>query len=200
METKDPRLHASHIDFKGLNHSKVGYFKQVRDKLKELENLSLQLGRRHRRLEAILDGMSDGLTILDHQLNIVFTNSVQQRLFPDVAMHPGKCHQLYHQRETPCSDCPALQTMNTQSMRRGEYYFKKGNLAGRYVEWTTTPVADPSGEVMEVLLMMRDITHRKHSEFQLMQTDRMASIGFLAAGIAHEINNPLYAARNCLYL
>jgi signal transduction histidine kinase len=38
---------------------------------------------------------------------------------------------------------------------------------------------------------MRDITERKEYEYKLMQADRMAAIGFLAAGVAHEINNPL---------
>jgi len=38
---------------------------------------------------------------------------------------------------------------------------------------------------------MRDITRRKEAEFNLLQSDRMAAIGLLAAGIAHEINNPL---------
>jgi len=38
---------------------------------------------------------------------------------------------------------------------------------------------------------MRDVSKRKEYEHKLMQSDRMAAIGFLAAGIAHEINNPL---------
>jgi signal transduction histidine kinase len=38
---------------------------------------------------------------------------------------------------------------------------------------------------------MRDITERKEYEYKLMQADRMAAIGFLTAGISHEINNPL---------
>jgi signal transduction histidine kinase len=45
--------------------------------------------------------------------------------------------------------------------------------------------------VYEILLLMRDVTQRKEYEYKLMQADRMAAIGFLAAGVAHEINNPL---------
>ncbi len=47
------------------------------------------------------------------------------------------------------------------------------------------------GQVSEIVLLMRDITRRKEAEFKLLQADRMAAIGLLAAGIAHEINNPM---------
>ena len=64
-------------------------------------------------------------------------------------------------------------------------------LAGRYYEWVTSPIIDLSGKVEEIILILRDITDRKEYEFKLMQADRLAAIGFLAAGVAHEINNPL---------
>jgi PAS domain S-box-containing protein len=47
------------------------------------------------------------------------------------------------------------------------------------------------GEVVGVAIVTRDITHQKATEAQLLTSDRMASVGLLAAGIAHEINNPL---------
>ena len=52
------------------------------------------------------------------------------------------------------------------------------------------PYHDQNARVAEIILLMRDVTKRKDYEFKLMQADRMAAIGFLAAGIAHEINNP----------
>ena len=42
-----------------------------------------------------------------------------------------------------------------------------------------------------VLAMIRDLTERRQIQLQLLQSDRLASVGMLAAGIAHEINNPL---------
>jgi signal transduction histidine kinase len=68
---------------------------------------------------------------------------------------------------------------------------KEDDFHGRHYEWTTSAIKDSSGEVSEVMLLTRDITDRKDYEFKLMQADRMAAVGFLAAGIAHEINNPL---------
>ncbi|HEY8926116.1 MAG TPA: ATP-binding protein [Polyangia bacterium] len=50
------------------------------------------------------------------------------------------------------------------------------------------------GEVIGIVIVSRDVTDAKAAEVQLMVSDRMASLGALAAGMAHEINNPLAAA------
>ena len=178
-------------DFKGLGHSKIGYFKEVRSKIKELESVNIKLARRHNRLDAIFNGMTDGVTILDRDLNIVFSNRVQKEMFPEISESVTNCHQIFYQRKQRCPDCPVLKTLETGEMLRGEHMFKKGKLAGRYYEWTTSPISDGFGNVDEIIWIMRDVTQRKEYEFRLMQNDRMVSVGFLATSLAHEINNPL---------
>ena len=58
---------------------------------------------------------------------------------------------------------------------------------------TTTVLHDHEGKMMCILSMIEDITQRKQTEQTLRRAERLASIGTLAAGIAHEINNPLGA-------
>lgn len=178
-------------DFKGLGFSKVGHFKEVRTKIKELEDLSLELARRHNKLEAILNSLSDGLTILNRELDIVFANRVQKTLFNRDNFEGQKCYWAFFRREKPCRNCPALATMAQQESFRGEFQLKDGDLIRGFCEWTTLPLRSQSGQVEEVVLLMRDITDRKRWEMQLMQTHRMAAVGLLADSIAHAINNPL---------
>jgi two-component system NtrC family sensor kinase len=178
-------------DFKGIGFSKIGHFKEVRAKIKELEKLNIELAQRGNRLEAMFNSMSDGVTILDRNLTVVFANHVQKNMFPAISLIGQKCFSAYYRKNKICKNCPALKTVATRETQRGEILIKAGEFSGRYLEWTTSPINDRYGNVEEIILLMRDITERKEYEFKLMQADRMAAIGFLAAGIAHELNNPL---------
>jgi PAS domain S-box-containing protein len=188
MKAHPPTLNP---DFKGIGYSKIGYYKETRSKIKELEKLNFELARRHNKLEAIFNNISDGLTILDRDFNIVFANQVQKTLFPAGELMGRKCFQAYFQKTSMCKGCPSLKTMRSKKNLQGEMFIKNAGHGGRYFEWSTSPIRDPSGRVFEIILLMRDITERKEYEYKLMQADRMAAVGFLAAGVAHEINNPL---------
>ena len=100
-------------DFKGLGFSKIGYFKEVRSKIKEFERLNIELAGRHNKLEAILNSISDGLTILDRNLNIVFVNNVQKTMFPEISLIGKKCYKTFYRKNNICSNCPALRTQET---------------------------------------------------------------------------------------
>lgn len=66
---------------------------------------------------------------------------------------------------------------------------KKGELM--YIELIISPIIDPSGRVAGYLGSHRDITEKRHLEEQLIRSQKMENIGTLAAGIAHEVGNPL---------
>ena len=68
------------------------------------------------------------------------------------------------------------------------------------VSLTISPVKDETGRIVGAAKIARDITQRKKEERALRTTERLASVGRLAATIAHEINNPLEAVTNLVYL
>jgi len=68
------------------------------------------------------------------------------------------------------------------------------------VSLTLSPVHDESGKVVGIAKIARNITQRKQAERALQTSDRLASVGRLAATIAHEINNPLAAVTNLVFL
>jgi len=63
--------------------------------------------------------------------------------------------------------------------------------AQRRWEGTSSPILDREGEITHVVEVWRDISERSRLESQLGHSERLASLGVLAAGVAHEINNPL---------
>lgn len=178
-------------DFKGIGFSKIGHFKVVRSKINELESLNIELATRHNKLEAIINSISDGMTILDMDLNILFVNKIQTAMFPEGILKGRPCYQAFFRKDKPCKNCPALRSMESHETYRGEVIIKEGGYAGHYYEWTVSPIMNPFGKVSQIIVLMRDITERKKYEHNLLQADRMAAIGLLAASVAHEINNPL---------
>jgi PAS domain S-box-containing protein len=68
------------------------------------------------------------------------------------------------------------------------------------VSLTISPVRDQHGSVIGAAKILRDITAQKKLETTLRTTERLASVGRLAATVAHEINNPLEAVTNLIYL
>jgi PAS domain S-box-containing protein len=68
------------------------------------------------------------------------------------------------------------------------------------VELTVSPVRDESGTIIGASKILRDISRRKRIEMSLLQAEKIAATGRMAAAMAHEINNPLEAVVNLLFL
>jgi PAS domain S-box-containing protein len=68
------------------------------------------------------------------------------------------------------------------------------------VSLTISPIKDSSGRVIGSSKIARDITARKQMERSLMQSEKLAAAGRMAATVAHEINNPLEAVLNLIFL
>jgi PAS domain S-box-containing protein len=93
-----------------------------------------------------------------------------------------------------------------ESVRAGKRveHFETGRLtkSGQLIDvsLTVSPIRDELGQVIGASKILRDISGRRRIEQSLLQAEKIAATGRMAATIAHEINNPLAAVMNLLYL
>ena len=136
------------------------------------------------------DSITDLVSIHDSNSRITRVNRAFASAFK---MEPQEilgrtCYELVHGTKEPRPDCPHRQTLATGEPSWREFFEPH---LGIHMEVACSPVFDERGGVNATVHIVRDITERKKMEGQLIVTDRLASVGELASGVAHELNNPL---------
>jgi PAS domain S-box-containing protein len=139
---------------------------------------------------ATFDSITDLVSIQDRYFRLKRVN----RAFIDFfKMRPeefiGKpCYEIFHGTSEPLTNCPLNVTIETKEPVTEEFFEPH---LGVYLEVYTSPIFNEQEEVVACVHVARDITERKRMEENLIITDRLASIGELVSGVAHELNNPL---------
>jgi PAS domain S-box-containing protein len=94
----------------------------------------------------------------------------------------------------------AIACANSGETFRSELSLIRSNGDTVLFDFSLTPVRDANGAVVFLVPEGRDITDVKRTEAALLQSEKLAAVGRLAASIAHEINNPLESVMNLIYL
>jgi two-component system NtrC family sensor kinase len=145
------------------------------------------------------DAITDGISIHDAHFRIVRANrALAERLgLPLQALIGRPCYELLHRNDAPMEGCPHFQTLQSGQPQTRE--MELPDLKGVFLV-STYPIRDEHGAVKASIHVLKDITEQKQIQAHLIQTEKMAALGRLAASLAHEINNPLQALRSGLSL
>jgi two-component system nitrogen regulation sensor histidine kinase GlnL len=142
--------------------------------------------------EQILANLDDGVIALDAQNKIIFFNEASEML-TDISSGAAvnQPFEKIFKREPWLIDLVRTTHAPRQKRTRGEGDFI--NRWGRKIPVgvTISALQDRQGHFLGTILLLRDIKRRKELEEDLKRADRLALMGTLAAGLAHEIRNPL---------
>lgn len=140
-------------------------------------------------VETAIQEMTCGVITVDTELNVITLNSTAKKL---LGVEGTICKGVPLGSISPVLENTLRFTLSSLTPLRGLEISpgEHGRVATTF-SVSTTPLASPDGEIIGVLAVLTDLTEIRQLEAEVRRVERLATVGTLAAGIAHEIKNPL---------
>ncbi len=136
---------------------------------------------------SIFDAVSDTFILLSSNMDVLWTNSSSTwtSLINEFSVVNRYCYRLFTDHSLDYENNPVSRCFHT-----GQKETSVVSQDGGVLDIRAFPVMT-HGNISHVLLLLSDITEKMAMQAEILQTRHMASLGELAAGVAHEINNPV---------
>jgi two-component system, NtrC family, sensor kinase len=150
-------------------------------------------------LQALIDGITHPIYTINDDWQIVAVNKSKADALGqdgntiDGDMLDGRCYERFFQRDTPCDHCLATHTLSKKRPQQWSVSWAGPDHLPREWEINAYPIPGRQASAARAVIIWQDRTEERRLESSLMQAGKLAAIGQLAAGVAHEINNPLTA-------
>lgn len=139
-------------------------------------------------LETIVEGITDPLALMDANCAVLTVNQAARQLTSELTegkRTDGNMLAIFFDPKS--QQCPMV-----EAIRRGTPDLREVELpAGRSFSLSMYPVRSSDGQTDRVVVYVRETTMEKRMRSQVWHSEKMATVGKLTAGLAHEINNPL---------
>ncbi|MCD1259721.1 PAS domain S-box protein [Paenibacillus athensensis] len=188
----------------------VGLYAILKD-LTESKEQKKEIDKLHRQNRLILNSVSEGIYGIDTNGRTIFWNKAAERMTgwkvdDMLGKQIGKL--IRHSRpedESPeqaaKADAKLLRTMLEREVKViKDGCFRRKDGASFPVEYMSSPILEGDRHLLGVVITFKDMTEQKKTEELLFKSDKLSAVGQLAAGVAHEIRNPLTALKGFLQL
>ncbi|MCC7404819.1 MAG: PAS domain S-box protein [Bdellovibrionales bacterium] len=171
----------------------------------QLNFMGVELVERQKDIEAlrdlnqmIVDNMATGLITTDLSGNITQVNYSASRILEDSELMGRQLFELFPDLKSTI-DLRTIQRGDIQA-KRTELDYKNFRGEKATIELTLGPLRDRSKSIIGFVFTFQDLTQIKRLEYAMRQQEKLAAVGQLAAGIAHEIRNPLASISGSIQL
>jgi two-component system NtrC family sensor kinase len=174
---------------------RAGYLERALDAKNQRHDTTIteKITLSKKQLETAFDAITDLICALDSDLRITRVNKSYAAFVgvPIPKLLGRHCWEAFWSRAEPCDHCPAQMTFATGKPVLKHQIKMPDKDRPRYFTVATYPVLDAAGKPQNVIEHIRDSTDEKVILEQLIRSEKLASIGTMTAGIAHEMINPL---------
>lgn len=177
--------------------------KQIKENFNKIQTQSDELRKREHEFKTLVENVPDIIIRTDRDLNIVYIN-------PAITSYTGEAAGYYTAKShlklefLTCEGKTLADywraAFETAHEQRGEIEISTPDGHKLFFQIHIVPEFDDKGKVETILSMVRDFTDQRHIEKQMAHWDRLNLVGEMAAGIAHEVRNPLTTVRGFLQL
>ena len=178
------------LSIKRIDLGDESFYQIIFRDLTEQRKLEKKIRESKRNLEAIFDGIRDQLSIQAPDYRILRVNRpvVEKYQTAFEKLINRKCYEAYFKRSEPCERCPVSVSIETKQPASSVMKISEDHATLQIFSY---PIVDEKGKLLSVIEYVKDITEEQRLQEQLIQSEKLAGIGVLASGVAHEINNPL---------
>lgn len=174
------------------NESDLSFVQHLADQLSiSIQNARLykQVSRAKKEWEETFLAVTDPIFLIDTDYNVLLHNN---RLPPAMSGFwsqavSNKCFARLHGRTHPCDNCPIKEVQRTLK----PVFQRWQTDTGLILDLSYYPVLNEEKQLSAVTIIIKDVTDKTKMEAQLVQTAKLAALGEMAAGVAHELNSPM---------
>jgi two-component system, NtrC family, sensor kinase len=170
----------------------LSFIQHLADQLSiSIQNARLykQVSRAKDEWESTFKAVTDPIFLVDTDYNVLLHNGrlpEEMQGFWDQALS-RKCFAKLHGRTAPCAECPIQEVQ-----RSGQPVYQRWQTeSGLVLDLSYYPVLNENRELSAVTIILKDVTAKIKMEGQLVQSAKLAALGEMAAGVAHELNSPM---------